>query len=341
MTCEDRIQAIRQSMGTSLLILGHHYQPDAMMPFVDFSGDSLELSHKAAQSKATHIVFCGVRFMAETADILVRDDQGLSCGRLVYLPAPEAGCPMADMATDEALEEAWAHLTRADPEARYVPVVYVNSSAEVKAFCGRHGGSACTSGNGQRVITHFLNQGYKILFAPDQFLSSNIMHDLGYPDDAVALYDATLSDEEIRHATLITWPGYCPIHYAYTIHDVETMQAAYPDAEMMVHPESTQAVTRASDRHGSTKDIIAWVDSADPTKTCIVGTEQKLVDRLIQRYPDRHIVPLKSIVCPDMNMTTPERLLQVLETWPKSCLVHVDDALTVDARACVDRMLTL
>ncbi len=341
MTCADKIQHIRKEMGEDLLILAHHYQPNDIMPFVDCTGDSLELSRIAAQSKAKRIVFCGVRFMAETADILVRDAEGFSNDRLVFLPAPEAGCPMADMATADALQAAWHHLRKADPQSKLVPLVYVNSSAQVKAFCGQHHGSSCTSGNGTEVVKHYIDKGYKIFFAPDQYLCSNIMHDLGYGDEVVVRYSPDLTDEAIQNATLIAWPGCCPIHQKYTREDVEAHRAKDPHVQIMVHPESTESVTRAADHHGSTKDIINWIRTVPPTTHCVIGTEQKLVKRLMATYPERKIEPLKPIFCPDMALTTPERLLHVLENWPTETLVHVDDALVKDAKACVEQMLAL
>lgn len=347
-TIIDRIQAIRRQMGSDLFILGHHYQTSDILKCVDVSGDSLELSRKAAESTAKRIVFCGVRFMAETADILTRDPDDLSaCRRIVYQPAPEAGCPMADMAKEADLEAAWSVLTRLDIETPLVPVVYVNSSAEVKAFCGRHGGSACTSGNGKAVLRHFLDRGMRIFFAPDEHLATNILNDLGYPDEAVVIYDPEqpnggLSPEILNQARLVAWKGYCPIHCEFTIADVENARKEWPGCEIMIHPEAPKDVTRACDRHGSTREIIAWINSAaDTEKTYVIGTEYKLVQRLMQEHPELKIHPLRKAVCQDMDYTTPEKLLRVLEEWPDDTIVRIPDRYVADARLCVERMLKL
>ncbi len=339
------IQTLRRHWGERLLILGHHYQDSSVVALCDAVGDSLELARIAAASKAERIIFCGVRFMAETADVLTRALDSTDNGRRVYQPAPEAGCPMADMATAEALEAAWATLTAAD-EAAWVPVVYVNSSAEVKAFCGRHGGAACTSGNGRHVVKHFLDRGHKILFAPDQHLCTNILRELGYPPEAVALWrralpNGGLTPEAIRTAELIAWDGCCPIHAGYTEADLNAARAAHPTAKILIHPEAPSPVAAQADATGSTKAIIEAVTQAAPNDQILVGTEQHLVDRLAATYPELGIHPLRPIVCKDMGETTPARLLRVLREWPEDCLVRVPQSLIADARCCVERMLAL
>ncbi len=340
------IGALRRQWGGRLLILGHHYQDSAVVSLCDAVGDSLELSRIAAASEAERIVFCGVRFMAETADVLTRSRDGSDNGRRVYQPAPEAGCPMADMATAPALESAWAALAAAAPEARWVPVVYVNSSAEVKAFCGRHGGAACTSGNGHRVLRHFLEEGAKILFAPDQHLCTNILRELGYPQDAVAVWrrdlpDGGLSPEIIRRVRAVAWDGCCPIHAGYTVGDVASARAEAPGATLLIHPEAPSPVAAQADRTGSTKAIIEAIARAEPGDRFIVGTEQHLVARLAADHPGLSIRPLRPIVCEDMGRTTPRQLLRVLREWPEECLVRLPETLIADARACVERMLAL
>ncbi len=338
------IGQVRREWGDRLLILGHHYQDAAVVGLCDAVGDSLELSRLAAASKAERIVFCGVRFMAETADILTRGPDGRACGRSVWLPAPGAGCPMADMATAEALEAAWARLGAAAPGADWVPVVYVNSSAEVKAFCGRHGGSACTSGNGRRVVERLLAQGKRIFFAPDQHLSANIMRALGLADAYAlwrrALPDGGLAPGAIRAARLVAWDGCCPIHAGYTLGDVQAARAAAPaGAALLIHPEAPSPVARLAEHVGSTKDIIEAVGRAEPGSALLIGTEDRLVRRLAAANRHLDIRPLRPILCEDMGRTTPEALLRTLTEWPEACRVRVDDALVPDARACVERML--
>lgn len=340
------IDAIRREAGDTLLILGHHYQDSAVVAHCDAVGDSLELSRIAAASDARTIVFCGVRFMAETADILVRGPNGEDLGRRVYQPAPSAGCPMADMACAEALENAWSRIADADPAARWVPVVYVNSTADVKAFCGRHGGSACTSGNGLRVLRHFLEQGAKILFAPDQHLCANILRTLGYADADCALWqrelpDGGLTPEAIRRARVIAWSGCCPIHAGFTSEDVAAARNALPGATLLIHPEAPSPVAAQAEMAGSTKEIIAAVEAAAPGGSYLVGTEQHLVERLAAAHPELCIRPLRPIVCEDMGKTTPEDLLVTLRDRPESRRVTVDASLVRDARACVERMLAL
>lgn len=345
LTVREEIDRLRETWGKRLLILGHHYQDSDVVACCDAVGDSLELSRLAAASDAERIIFCGVRFMAETADILIRDAEGKSCGRSVWQPAPEAGCPMADMADGKTLEAAWQNLTQRVDDRPLTPIVYVNSNAEVKATCGKHGGSACTSGNGLRVVKHFLDLGHRILFAPDQHLCTNIMRELGYPTTAVATWhrdlpDGGLTTEEIRAARLIAWDGCCPIHASYTIGDVAAARAAYPGAELLIHPEAPAAVATLADQTGSTKGIIDTIARAEPDQTFIVGTEEHLVRRLALRKEPK-IVSLRPIICEDMGLTTPEQILHVLQTWDESCRVKVQDDLVLDARASVERMLAL
>lgn len=341
----DEIRQCKESWGDRLLILGHHYQCSEVVACCDAVGDSLELSRLAADSTAERIVFCGVRFMAETADILSRAEDGRPCGRSVWLPDPGAGCPMADMATEPALEAAWQALSEVAGEP-LVPVVYVNSSAEVKAFCGRHGGAACTSGNGRRVVKHFLDQGKRIFFAPDQHLCTNILRELGYPPSAVGLWRrglelGGLSAEQIRAARLIAWDGCCPIHAGYTVQDVSTARAQHLGARLLIHPEAPAAVASLADQTGSTRAIIDAVRRSDENETLLIGTEQHLVDRLARDYPSKTILPLRPIICEDMDRTTPAQLLDLLTRWPEECQVQVPDAIVPDARVCVERMLAL
>ncbi|MEG1552720.1 MAG: quinolinate synthase NadA [Kiritimatiellia bacterium] len=340
------INRIRREHGDDLLILGHHYQDSSVVAICDVVGDSLELSRQAAASKATRIVFCGVRFMAETADILVRGPLGEDIGRKVYLPALGAGCPMAEMAEVPALEAAWTHLATVDPSAHYRPVVYVNSTAEVKAFCGRHGGSACTSGNGAQILKHFLDAGDKILFAPDQHLCSNILHALGYRSDALALWkralpNGGLTPEQIRAARLIAWDGCCVIHAGLTTADVVRARAATPDAQLLIHPEAPLETVAQAEMAGSTKAIIDAIERAPAGGKYLIGTEQHLVQRLIDSYPQLEIHPLRPIVCQNMSKTRLEQVLYVLETFPETHRILVDASLVLDARACVQKMLSL
>jgi quinolinate synthase len=252
---------------------------------------------------------------------------------------------MADMADGPTLEAAWLYLSKVATDCPLTPIVYVNSSAEVKAVCGKHDGSACTSGNGKRVVKHFLKQGHRILFAPDQHLCTNIMRELGYPAEAVAIWHRDLpkgglTDEQMRSARLIAWDGCCPIHASYTTGDVMAARAAHPNAELLIHPEAPSPVAALADQTGSTKHIIEAIHRADLDREFIVGTEEHLVNRLKQ-LPGRTIFSLRPIQCVDMGLTTLEQILHVLETWDDDCRVVVPDELVLDARACVERMLAL
>lgn len=339
-TTADAIEAIRQDWGERLLILGHHYQRSDVLRHVDLRGDSLELARGAAAHRhAERIVFCGVRFMAETADILTRADQA------VYMPETTALCPMAEMATAEQLEAAWQRLQSTG--GRWAPVVYVNSTAEVKAFCGRKGGSACTSGNARAVLTHFLEQGQRVLFAPDEHLADNTLHDMGLPDNAFAVYDPALPngglcDADLASVRLVAWKGFCHVHTAFTPAQVARVRASLPEARIIVHPESPREVVRAVDAHGSTAEIIRYVAAAPDGATIVIGTEHHLVARLAAEQAGRvKIFALCPSSCPNMAKTHVAALYELLQNWPDSRRVRVPAAIAGDARLALERMLAL
>lgn len=339
-TLTERIQAVRADWGERLFILGHHYQRPEVIRHADARGDSLELARKAAERRdAERIVFCGVRFMAESADILTAPDQA------VYMPETTAGCPMADMADDHQAEQGWERLQRVSDA--WVPVVYVNSSAEVKAFCGRHGGSACTSSNAGRVLKHYLDQGKRIYFLPDEHLAVNTATDLGVPDELVSVLDPRadaggLADSVLRASRIVAWKGFCHVHTNFTLEQVERVRRTMPEARIIVHPEAPKEVIRAVDAHGSTSQIIAYVESAAPGSTVVVGTEFKLVARLADEYRDRlRVLALTPSICPNMAKTTEQNLCDLLETWPAHHQVKVPETIARDARFCLERMLAL
>ncbi len=340
-TVERAIDRLRQEWGARLFIPAHYYQDSAILRHADATGDSLELSRRtAAQRGAEKIVFCGVRFMAETADILKVP------GQSVYMPDPAAGCPMADMATDsqaEACAKRLAPVWKGD----WLPVVYVNSSAAIKAFCGRRGGSACTSSNAVRVFKWVLDSGKRILFLPDEHLGVNAAHDLGLPDSQVAVYDPLkpeggLTDKALAGAKIVVWKGYCHVHRAFTAEHVLHARARHPAARVIVHPEAPKDVVRMCDFHGSTTQLIDYVRQAPDGSEIAIGTENHLVQRLAEEHAGRlSIHPLFPSTCPDMARTTPETLLAVLETWPAANRVQVSPELAAEARLCLARMLTL
>lgn len=341
MTITAHITAIRRQWGRRLLILGHYYQSDDVLQHADVQGDSLELSRRAAAAReAERIVFCGVYFMAESADILTEPAQ------TVYMPDSRAGCPMADMAALREVQQAWTVLTQATGSG-WLPVVYVNSSAAIKAFCGAQGGSTCTSSNAVKVLQWAWGQGKRILFLPDQHLGMNTAHDLGVPDEAVVLYDPAqsaggLSREALAQSRLVVWKGYCAIHTVFQTADVERVRRSRPEAKIIVHPETPAAVVRLAEAHGSTSQIIRYVEAAPAGSAVAVGTEFHLVERLARQHQGRvHVFPLRRSVCPNMALTTEAKLLQVLEHWPVANEIHVPPDIQAQARLALTRMLEL
>ena len=333
------IEAIRRDFGSRLLILGHHYQSPDVLRHADVTGDSLELARKAAASQAERIVFCGVHFMAESADILTTPDQ------LVYMPEPAAGCPMANMADDYQVDKAWAFLKRMGGD--WLPVVYVNSTARIKAFCGRNGGSACTSSNAAKVFQWALGQGKRIFFLPDIHLGVNSAHDLGIPDGQTAIYEyqkpnGGLTVEALKDVRVLVWGGFCPIHVNFTVADVDAARANWPDAKIIVHPEAPKEIVRRVDAHGSTAQIIKYVQSAPDGSTLVIGTESQLVKRLAEEHKGRLAIKmLKGSFCPNMAKTNEQNLLKTLKDWPDRNQVRVPANLAPDARLCLERMLKL
>lgn len=334
----QQIEDMRKEMGGRLFILGHHYQRMSVLRHVDAKGDSLELSRKAGANKdAERIVFCGVRFMAESADILTGP------GQKVYMPEPSAGCPMANMADVGAMEKAWADLKSAGGD--WLPVVYVNSSADVKACCGRLGGSTCTSSNAARIFKWVFDQGKRVFFLPDEHLGANTAHDYGIPDDEVIVYNPRQQPptaEEIRRARVVVWKGFCIVHTAFTVEQVKRVREAMPEAKIIVHPETPKEVVRMVDAHGSTSEIIKYVELAPDGSTIVIGTETNLVDRLAQEQKGRVTVKaLSPSVCANMARTNERNLMEVLRDWPESSRVTVPPEIAADARLALERMLKI
>ena len=334
------IEAVKGEWGRRLLILAHHYQRPSVLRFADCVGDSLELARSAAaHPEAERIVFCGVHFMAESADVLTGPDQ------TVYMPATEAGCPMADMATAAQMEAAWRVLQAQGGD--WLPVVYVNSSAAIKACCGRWGGSACTSSNASRVLAWVFGQGRRALFLPDRHLGENTAHDLGVPDDEVLVYDPAaenggLEPGRLRRARVVVWKGHCIVHLAFTAEQVRRAREQWPAARIIVHPEAPREVVRLCDAHGSTAQIIRYVEGAPDGSTVVVGTELNLVERLADTHRARLTVKaLAPSVCANMAKTNPRNLHALLTAWPDDRIVRVPPAVAEEARACLRTMLAL
>ncbi|HKQ59214.1 MAG TPA: quinolinate synthase NadA [Candidatus Eisenbacteria bacterium] len=343
----ERTWAAKRSLGMRAVILGHHYQRESIIEFADFRGDSLKLSQlAAAQRDAEFIVFCGVHFMAESADILRQPHQ------TVVLPDLKAGCSMADMAVIEDVEEAWDRLGSAHGDTM-TPVTYMNSSAALKAFCGAHGGLVCTSSNAAAVLDWAWARKARVFFFPDQHLGRNTAHAMGVPLEAMAEWDYRARDLDrvnercYRPETrVILWRGFCSVHTKFTVEQIHEVRAADPAVKVLVHPECPFDVVQHADLAGSTEFIIDQVRSAQPGASWAIGTEINLVHRLALEHPDQAIRSLQKNVCPcaTMNRIDPAHLLWALENLAQGHVVNpirVTDEVRHHAKVALDRMLAL
>ncbi len=341
---DARIAAAKARLGSDVVILGHHYQRDEVVKFADFCGDSLKLSQQAAAANARFIVFCGVHFMAESADILRQPHQR------VVLPDLSAGCSMADMAEIGQVEACWQELG-AMGERRIVPVTYMNSSAAIKAFTGRHGGSVCTSSNAAAVMRWAFERGEQILFLPDEHLGRNTAYALGIPLDQMVVWDPRRRlggnrPEEIRRARILLWKGYCSVHQRFLPEHVDRVRREHPGIRVIVHPECRFEVVRKADAVGSTEQIIRAARSAEPGSAWAVGTEIHLVNRLGKELPDRRVISLDPnvCVCTTMFRIAPQHLCWALENLAEGRVVYrivVDEETKQSARLALERMLAL
>ena len=346
-----RIVAAKEALGSKVVVLGHFYQRDEIVEHADFLGDSFQLAG-AAQTvpDAEAIVFCGVHFMAETADILARDHQA------VILPNLAAGCSMADMADIDAVEEAWAQLqalygTEPDEHGRVpvVPVTYMNSAADLKAFCGRNGGIVCTSSNAETVLRWAFERGQRVLFFPDQHLGRNTAKAMGVPVERMPLWNPRKpfggsSPDELRDARVILWHGFCSVHKRFTVGQIEQARAQHPGVRVIVHPECPAPVVDAADEAGSTDYIRKAVLAATEPTTFAIGTEINMVNRLAAEFPQHTIFCLDPVVCPCSTMYRihPGYLAWVLEELVAGRVVNqvsVSDDVAADARIALERML--
>jgi len=340
------IGAAKAALGSRLFILGHHYQRDEVMRWADARGDSFGLSRLAAdQADAEFIVFCGVHFMAESADVLTGDHQQ------VVLPDLNAGCSMADMADIDQVEEAWDDLARVIDVNRLIPVTYMNSAASLKAFVGRHGGAVCTSSNARAVLTWALARGERVLFFPDQHLGRNTGFQLGYGAGDMRVWNPRqglggLTDREVKETTLLLWKGHCSVHQRFRPEHVEAFRAEHPGGIVMVHPECAHEVVELGDITGSTDAIIRAVASGPAGSVIGVATEIHLVKRLDDESPDKTVVCLDPLVCPcsTMSRMDPVHLAWVLEGLVEGEVRNqiVVDADTAEwARVALERMLAI
>jgi quinolinate synthase len=343
----ERTWAAKRALGTQLVILGHHYQRESVVEFADFRGDSFKLSQLAArQEQAASIVFCGVHFMAESADILRRPHQ------TVILPDLKAGCSMADMAEGEDVEEAWERLVAAHGDT-LLPVTYMNSTAELKAFCGARGGVVCTSSNAGAVLAWAWERKARVFFFPDQHLGRNTAFAMGVPLEHMAEWDWRAEDLDRANARcfeadrrLILWRGFCSVHTRFTKQEVDEARTADPAVKVLVHPECPFDVVRSADLVGSTEFIIEQVLQATPGTHWAIGTEINLVHRLALEHPEQRIHSLQKNVCPcaTMNRIDPAHLLWVLENLAAGHainVIRVPETVKHYARLALDRMLDL
>ena len=336
----ERIRRKRVEYGDRLVILAHHYQRMEIVQLADFRGDSYGLSKRASQQSSELIVFCGVHFMAESADVLTRDDQK------VYLPNMAARCPMADMADAADVEVAWAGLRDVLGPRAVLPVLYINSVAELKAFCGNEGGTVCTSSNAKAAVEWALKQAKRVMFLPDEHLGRNTGKRLGIARDEMVVWDPGLplggvAPDELEKARLILWKGYCHVHTWFTAEHVRAVRKSFPSARVVVHPECREEVVDLADASGSTEFIVNYVQSSPPGSVIAIGTEVNLVSRLAREHPDKRVFELSRSLCPNMFRINPKNLLWTLESLDESTLVRVAPELKRGARVALDRMLTI
>ena len=351
-TLVERARAAKAALGDRVFVLGHHYQRDEVVQFADVTGDSFKLAQQAAaRPDAPYVVFCGVHFMAESADILTGP------GQAVLLPDLAAGCSMADMATFEQVEQCWDVLTEAGVADVTVPVSYMNSSAAIKAFTGRHGGTICTSSNAERALEWAFGQAGpaqdgKVLFLPDQHLGRNTaVLQSGLSLDDCVLYDphkpgGGLTTAQLRAARMILWKGHCSVHGRFTEQSVTEVRERVPGVQVLVHPECRHEVVLAADLVGSTEFIIRTLEQAPPGSSWAIGTELNLVRRLAKAHPDKTVVFLDKTVCfcSTMNRIDLPHLVRTLEELVEGRVTNrivVEPQTAREARAALDQMLAL
>jgi quinolinate synthase len=346
--CETRIDAAKRKLSDRCVILGHHYQRDEVFRHADLTGDSLKLSREAAKSGAEYIVFCGVHFMAEVADILSRPDQ------IAILPDLAAGCSMADMANLPAVERSWRELSQIlDPDATITPVTYINSAADLKAFCGRHGGIVCTSSNARKILEWSFAQREKVLFFPDQHLGRNTGYRMGIPLDEMVTWDFTqpmggLTEEQIRKARIILWKGFCSVHQMFRPEQIDRFLEKHPDTRVIAHPECSFEVCEKAQYTGSTEYILRTIGEAKSGTRWLVGTELNMVNRLANEMRPRgvevHFMSPTVCMCSTMFRTDPQHLAWILENLVDGHIINrivVPDEDARPAKLSLDRMLSV
>jgi quinolinate synthase len=344
---DDRIRAARAQLGTTTVILGHHYQRDEVVRFADYTGDSYKLSRIAAETSAKCIVFCGVHFMAESADVLARNDQQ------VILPDLNAGCSMADMAEISQVEDCWDTLVSFGLAADTIPITYINSTAAIKAFCGENGGLVCTSSNCRAAMEWAFARGKRVLFLPDQHLGRNTGYAMGIPLEEMAVWDpwglqGGQTSQDLAASKLVLWKGHCAVHQRFLPGHVDQVRAKYPGIQIIVHPECRWEVCQKADALGSTERLISLVEKAPSGSMFAIGTEIHLVNRLARRFaPEgKKIITLDDTgcLCTTMFRITPQHLAWALENLVQGNVVNriqVRADIKKWARVALDRMLEL
>lgn len=353
----SRIEKVRRELGDSLLILGHHYQQDDVIEHADLRGDSYQLSQMAAESKTCKtIIFCGVHFMAETADILANRPEKLAERNQqrvdVILPDMAAGCSMADMAAINQVENAWADMSEIIDTEQVIPVTYINSAASLKAFCGKHGGIVCTSSNAKAVIEWAFERGQRVFFFPDQHLGRNTSLTMGIEEDQMPVWDPYAMDlggnteEAIQNSRVILWKGHCSVHQMFRPEHVAAFRARDPNMKILVHPECPRDVNDLADVSGSTGKIIATVQSSPAGTKWAIGTELHLVNRLKAQHPEQEIHFLSPVVCMCATMYRIDlpHLAWTLENLRDGAVVNhieVDEETSRWSLIALERMLSI
>lgn len=337
----ERIGEIRKRYGRKMVILGHHYQRREIVELSDYRGDSFELCRAATrQDEAEFIIFCGVRFMVESARVLARPDQ------CVYHPNERAGCPMADMANSSLVEGAWADLEQRGLAESTIPVTYMNSDVELKAFTGRHGGIVCTSSNASRVYDWAFERGERIIFYPDEHLGRNVANSKGIAREEVCVYDPRLplgglEEEEFRNAKVLLWKGFCHVHTHFTVAHIDEAREKWPDVCVMAHPECTEEVIAASDFSGSTSQMCKRVEEAPAGSVFAIATEINMIHRLACEHPDKQVHTLSRSLCPNMYRVNLYNLYDTVRDLENADKVELPELVTAEARLALDRMLSV
>jgi quinolinate synthase len=346
---DERILAAREQLGRDLVILGHHYQRDEVIRFADYTGDSYKLSQLAANAEGRYILFCGVHFMAESADVLARK------GQVTILPDLNAGCSMADMAEITQVEDAWEQFIQlgltADDGNGITPITYMNSTAAIKAFCGERGGLVCTSSNAKGAFEWAFAKNQKLFFLPDQHLGRNTGHRMGIPLDEMVVWDpymlqGGLTADRLRNAKVILWKGHCSVHQRFLPEHVDKVRAKYPDIRVIVHPECRLEVCEKADDIGSTERLIKFVQDAPAGTKFAIGTEIHLVNRVAKAAPDKMVITLDDAgcLCTTMYRISPQHLCWALENLVEGNVVNqikVRDNVKHWARVALNRMLEI